>query len=314
MNFLLQENKGSFYALLSGFLYGLLGYFGMSLVGANFSIFNMLFWRFLISSALIMIILFFTYKKNTDRPQEALKMMLYGGVFYSASATIYFLACSYIGTGLAMVIFFTYPAAVMLLNWVLHKTKPSRSYYIAIAVIMAGLVLLADLNGARLNVTGIGFAILSAIAYASYIVFSKKVQTSPLMSTLMVSMGCTITSLILTLIDKSFLIPASSTQWLNIFGFGILCTALPILLLLEALKTISSIKASLLSVLEPVFVVIFGIILLGEHVNGRQTIGILTVLTGALTTLLSTAKIEPKNKFLQGSTKEDEGPCECGPQ
>lgn len=245
--------------------------------------------------------------------QEALKMMLYGGVFYTASATIYFSACSYIGTGLAMVIFFTYPAIVMLFNWILYKIQPTRSYFTAIAIIIIGLILLADLNGAKVNIAGISFAVLSAIAYASYILLSKKIQNSPLISTLMVSMGCGITSLILTVIDKSFLIPSNATEWFNIFGFGIICTALPILLLLEALKTISSIKASLLSVLEPIFVLIFGILLLEERVNGRQTLGILTVLTGALITLLSTTKIEPKNKFPQGLSDDDEGPANAGP-
>ncbi|HGF0879602.1 TPA: EamA/RhaT family transporter, partial [Legionella pneumophila] len=44
-----QEQRGSFYAILSGFLYGFIGYFGISAIHGDLSASNMLFWRFLIS-------------------------------------------------------------------------------------------------------------------------------------------------------------------------------------------------------------------------------------------------------------------------
>ena len=66
---------------------------------------------------------------------------------------------------------------------------------------------------------------------------------------------------------------------------GIICTALPILFFLESLKYISSEKASMLTVLEPIFVVIFGVILMHEPITFIQIIGIITILLGALLTL-----------------------------
>ena len=57
---------------------------------------------------------------------------------------------------------------------------------------------------------------------------------------------------------------------------------MPILFLLEAMKHISSDKASLLSVLEPVCVVIIGMLLLDETLTALQVVGIIAVLGGAL--------------------------------
>src|SRR5438132_7429592 len=112
-----NENKGTLYAIISGLFYGLVGYFGISVVHANFSISNMLFWRFLIS--ILLIILFLTPKirqiKINDRAIWG--AFISGAIFYSSSSVTYFMASSYIGTGLSMVIFFTYPAFVMFGMW-----------------------------------------------------------------------------------------------------------------------------------------------------------------------------------------------------
>ncbi|OEH46488.1 hypothetical protein lpari_02504 [Legionella parisiensis] len=60
-----QEYRGSIYAILSGFLYGFIGYFGISAMNGNLSASTMLFWRFLISSMIILIIMLPKIKKNT---------------------------------------------------------------------------------------------------------------------------------------------------------------------------------------------------------------------------------------------------------
>jgi drug/metabolite transporter (DMT)-like permease len=100
-------------------------------------------------------------------------------------------------------------------------------------------------------------------------------------------LGCMVTSLIVSLISHTFVFPSSSTVWLHLFGIAIVATVIPILLMLYSLKYISSEKASILSVLEPVFVVIFGILLLGESLRFLSAIGIILILAGALITLFS---------------------------
>lgn len=107
------------------------------------------------------------------------------------------------------------------------------------------------------------------------------------MSTFMVCLGCMVTSLFVSLLNHSFAIPSSMDVWYHLFGISIIATVTPIILLLYSLKYISSEKASILSVLEPVFVVIFGVLLLGEELDFWGAVGIVFVLTGALLTLFS---------------------------
>lgn len=290
MNLLNQEQKGSLYALLSGFSYGLLGYFGIKIMDAGLSVFNMLFWRFFVASLLIIVIMCVQTRSERGSRTDMFKMFCCGALLHGTGSIIYFLASKYIGTGLAMVIFFTFPAIVMLINWLIHKSRPTPLYFVAITVILAGLALLVDPSDLKLDLIGIGLGMISAGIYALYIIYSKKTQLPPLTSTLMVSAGTALTCFICALAGSTLTVPTSLSVWANIVSLGVVCTAIPILFLLEALKNISSEKASMLSVLEPVFVLFFGIILLDEAVSTRQILGTIVILTGALITLLSSNK------------------------
>lgn len=285
--FFSNEQKGSLYAITSGLCYGLLGYFGVTIIEADFSITNMLFWRFLVSVVFIGGILLFQLKNLKDCPKEMIKIILAGAILYCPTSILFFISSEYIGTGLSMVIFFTYPAIVILLNYLFYKTKISKIYYFAIAVITIGMVLLVDISEFTFDLFGIALGLISATFYASYILISKKNKLSPLSSTLMVSIGCMLTCLIGSIATNSLKMPTTLDVWSNILSLGVICTAVPILLLLQGLKYISSEKASILSVLEPVFVVIFGMLLLDETISLLQAIGIIVLLVGAIITLLS---------------------------
>ncbi|CDZ78406.1 Inner membrane transporter RhtA [Legionella massiliensis] len=281
------KSNGAFFAALSGLFFGLIGYFGISVIDANISVPNMLFWRFMVSSLFIFILLIPQLNKPKTKPIESVKVIFYGIAFYGTTSICYFISAQYIGSGLAMVVFFTYPAIVMLIDFLLYKQKISKVYYLALVVILIGMICLASGSKLTFNFIGLAVSILSALLYALYIIASKNSPVSPLVSTFWVSIGSALTSLIAALIYHSFTIPQSLSVWRNILGIGIICTALPIVLLLQGLKHISSLQASIMSVLEPVFVVIFGILLLGEKINLMQALGIVILLSGALLSLLS---------------------------
>lgn len=298
MKNLSPELQGSAYAILSGILYGLVGYFGITLMN-DLSIANMQFWRFFISALFMLIIFAKQCLKSQDSFMAMFLTFCFGGFFYSAAASIYFIGSQYIGTGPSMVIFFTYPAMVMLLNWALYKNKIPKMYYVAILLVAFGMTQLVDVSEFKLDLLGVGLAILSAFAYACYIVFSKKISISPVVSTIMLSLGCAFACLCCALWDHSLLIPTTQSQWILILSFGIVTTAIPVLLFLESLKKISSEKASILSVTEPLFVVIFGIILLDEIIDASKVIGMIAILCGALMTLAyKHGKISAKDKVL----------------
>jgi drug/metabolite transporter (DMT)-like permease len=286
-----NEHRGSLYAILSGLLYGFVGYFGVSAINESISVTNMLFWRFLIASLIIVFIIIFQLKRIPYARKDMVTAFMNGAVFYGLSSMIYFYACPYIGSGLAMVIFFTYPAMIMLLNYFLYGNKIPTVYYFSVVIFVGGMCLFVDINEVRFDIIGIVLSIVSAMFYAGYIVSSKQITAlHPYISTLMVCLGCTTTCLFLSLMNHSLIIPSTLHTWANLFGIGIISTTAPILLLLYSLNYISSEKTAILSVLEPVFVLIFGITLLDEPMKLQYVFGVIIVLAGALLTLFSQHK------------------------
>ena len=217
-------------------------------------------------------------------------VFLYGVAFYGTSSMTYFIACKYIGSGLSMVIFFAYPAIVMAFNVLLYKAKIKKTFYFAVIILITGMLLLVDLHEIQLDALGIMLSVLSAVFYACYMVAVKHSTVQPLLSTFMVLTGCTVSCLVVAYFDHSLMFPSQLQQWLNIFGISIISTVIPILLLLKAMEYITSEKASMLSVLEPILVVIFGITLLNESVTALQIFGATIVLSGALITLFSSSR------------------------
>lgn len=281
-----NEIKGVIYVILSGLFYGLLGYFGINALFFSGEIANMLFWRFFIGALFIGVFLAPQLKKiEFDWPKVAM-IFTAAGIFYGFGTFAFFAASQHLGTGIAMVLFFTYPAIVVFSNWLLYRKKITKGYMVAIILILLGLLLLVELK-LNFNYQGIILSLISAAGYAFYIMASKKNTLHPLLAAWLVCTGCALFCFVFSLANDAFFIPSDMHFWLHGLGLGIVATAVPILLLLQGLKYISSEKAAMLGVLEPVFVAFTGVLLLGERLVFIQVLGIVVVLAGALLSLLS---------------------------
>ena len=141
----------------------------------------MLFWRFLVSSLFIFILLLPRIKSVLLVPAELVKIIFYGLAFYGSGSILYFHAAQSIGSGLAMVIFFTYPTMVMLINFLVYKQNISKTYYFALIIILVGMLFLVNGSEFIFDLKGLILGVLSAFPYALYIISSKKYRT-PLIS------------------------------------------------------------------------------------------------------------------------------------
>lgn len=283
MKILSNEARGSLYAVMSGILYGFVGYFGIRIIHNGFSISNMLFWRFAIASLLITGMLIFARTKVRLNDPNLWKALISGIIFYSTGSALYFVACRYIGTGLSMVIFFIYPVFVTFIAWLFDRHKISNLHYISIACIVIGMMCLLKPGEIQIELHGILTAILSAVFYAAYIVISKKQSTQlpPLLSTLMICYSGTLMFFIISAFEGKVLMPANFEIWQHVLGISLVSTVLPILFLLKSMKYISAAKASILSGLEPIVVLIIGVSVLGEEISSLQLVGATIVLFGA---------------------------------
>lgn len=282
-----QIYQASFLVALSGILYGFLGFLGTSVLRENFSIVTMSFWRFAIAGCWMMLFAFRRYSKGKMYPvnkQILIVMFLLGALGYAGSSGFYFAASRYAGTGLAMVIFFSYPVVVALTSWMRDKNF-SWVTFCVLVIMVFGLLLLRGSSLHPLSLVGIFFGVVSAVLYAFYVVGSKRFSLTSVDSVLlamMVSYGCAFIFLICSLVGGSFAFPHDLKCILYLLSLGILATAIPIQLMLEGLKVVSSMRASIISVLEPLVTVFVGILLLNESLSPQQIVGTVIILSSAV--------------------------------
>lgn len=277
-----KELRGIIYAAFSGIFYGSLGYYGFSLVNENFTISDMLFWRFFIASIFLIPLLFIKGTWHSASLFKIFLLFILGTAVYGVGSWCFFIAAKSIGTGLAMVIFFSFPLFVVLFDWLFHRQPVGFITFASIGIILIGLVLLADHGSGTLTLSGFALAILSGLGYAIYVMVGKKVEVSPLLSTFLLCTGSTVLFMFMAFYERGEWFLPLPPDWFSAVMLGLLCTLLPILLLLKAMQTISATKASILGVLEPVATVIIGILFLEEKITNQQWLGIAIVLAGAL--------------------------------
>lgn len=273
-------------AALSGILYGFLGYFGTKLLKTHMSVSTMLFWRFFVAALWIMLCTFWTERKVLPRVQFShyWQPYLLGGLCYGGAAACFFTASQSTGTGLAMVIFFSFPMFVALYGLRKNHWRMSRYTLISLAAILLGLILLRGSDAHRVSVVGILFAVLSALFYSFYVYKSKNMMRRTVSNhfATMICLGCAIFFMMISLVTHQFSLPHSLTSWEYVLALAVIATALPVQLLLACMKTISPLKASILSVLEPVITLFIGVSLLDESVTQLQIYGVIIVIAGAI--------------------------------
>lgn len=275
-------NSGIFLASLSGGLYGTLGLFGVYLLREGLELNDFLFWRFLLA---VLILLPFLNKKqqwNDISSKKGLTAIGISSIFYASSTSFYFYAIEYIGSGLAMVLFYCYPVFVVLLDWLHGKNKPGQATIKGLVIVLLGTLLLSDPRHWNLRIEGIGWGLFCAFGFGVYFYGSQRAvkKLSVMSSTFCICFGNFLTFSLIMLWNRQVSLPKTAWAIGNIAGLAILSTVLPIYLVYVALKTINSTKASVLSVFEPIVTIILGIIFLHEAISPIQYAGVIVILFG----------------------------------
>lgn len=277
--------RGTVMVALSGMLYGLLGYFGIQLINQGLSVPNMLFWRFFIATVWMLGLSVISGQRTDARlGRHTILLGAIGAICYIGGSAFYYLSAIHIGTGPAMVLMYSFPIFVVFLAMLFDSWQLNRYTSLALVLVFTGLVLLSGRGDHTLDVIGVVFGLLSALCYGCYVYYSqsssKKVNTRIL--TFLVCLGCTVAFFILSLVTHSLILPNTMQSWIDIFILAIVATAIPIQLLLNGLKYISHIKASILSMLEPAVTVLIGVAFLNEHLARLQILGIGIIVLGAV--------------------------------
>ncbi len=276
----------------SGVLYGTLSYFGLS-IRTEFSLWMMLFWRFLGAALVLWLVLVFQKQSYLKPLQNYWRSFASTSILYGIAAGCLFASSERIGTGLGMVMFFMYPLFVTGLDWFFGEHVLTFQTLVCIVLGMVGVIFLGGFSGqAAIDPWGFALGLLGAIFYAFYLFFSKdQVKKShPLVVAMYMCLGSSLFALLCVLTCAGL---AGSLSFPDKLSFSVallrdlvmisvVCTALPVVLMLQGLRWVSAPLAAILSVLRPVTTILVGAVFLSEHLNGFQVLGMVLIMSSTV--------------------------------
>lgn len=196
-------------------------------------------------------------------------------LFY-ALMVIFFVSATKLTTATnAIILQYTAPVFVALLGWFIVKEKASREDWISIIAVFCGLTLFFSEGLSLGNFLGNIFGILSGLSFAFFALFMRKQKDgSPYISV--------IAGNILTFL---FGMPFYFDQLPNIYGFlsllflGVFQLGLSYVLYSIAIKHISALETTLITMIEPLLNPVWVFLLVGEVPSLLSLIGGIIILS-----------------------------------
>lgn len=218
----------------------------------------------------------------------------YGLLAVTATQLCYFQAVAVMDVGLALLIEYTAPIAVILWLWLRRGERPSRRSVIGAAIAFIGLVLMLDIvTGAEVNVAGILWALAAMVGAATYFLLSAKADTG-LPPIALAGGGLLLGAVALTVAGAVGILPIAWTTddityrfgtvpwFVPVLAIGLIATALAYVLGIASTRMLGSRLASFVALSEVVAALLFGWLLLGQLPDLLQALGGALVLVGVV--------------------------------
>ena len=232
-------------------------------------------WRYLIAAGILLVILRHQRQLIIAR-QDAIRLMLTGGL---AQSTITFLslhALNYLPVGPLAFLFYTYPAWVALISAVTGRESLTFSRVIALAIAMSGIVVMVGLpSSGSLNRLGVLLALGTAILYEMYLPTLHRVQAGmpALVSSFYLIFGVFTAFFIASVMTREVQLPHTIPLWGYVTLLCVWSTVIAFASLVGGLRVLGPVRTSIVATIEPFFTAVLGFLLLGQPVTRNTAVG-----------------------------------------
>ena len=294
---MLTKHRGEFYLVMGGLIFSFNGVIS-TVVLDHITPFRLAQVRSIGAFFILLAIALFIDRESLRAPKKLIpKLAAYGIIGFAAVQAGYFLGIQR-GVPLSLVLIIEFTAPIWIALWIKYVRKMfvPGSMWVAIALSLLGLVLLAQVwNGLSFDLIGLLGALFSAFALTAYFLIGKSFGTSRS------ALSLTVWGLGMATLAWSSSMPvwqfpfevftidmdlqgvfAGNTLpgWVLILWIILMGTIVPYLFVISGLRLLSASTSSVIGMMEPVFAGIFAWIWLEQSWNGIQLIGAVVVLVG----------------------------------
>lgn len=234
---------------------------------------------------------------------HARTIAMYGLFAVVCAQLFYFLAVARLDVGIALLIEYTAPVAVVGWMWVTHGQRPGRLTLGGALVAAVGLVLLLDVvGGGRIDPVGVLLALGAMVGAATYFVMSAD-DSSGLPPLTLAAGGLVAASVAFWIVAAIGVVPVTMTTndvefapatvpfWVPVAVLGFIAAALAYVSGIAAARHLGSRLASFVALSEVAAALVFAWLLLDQAPGPTQLVGALLILGGVVVVKLGEREV-----------------------
>ena len=297
----MKQTYGKF--LFAVLLFGSNGIIAKSI---SLSSWEIVLFRTLIGSLLLLAIFFFTKQTLTClQHRRDLWLIALSGLAMGASWMFLYEAYQQVGVSVASLAYYCGPVIVMALSPWLFKEALTWPKVTGFLAVLCGIVLVnGQLVTQEGSFWGLFCGFMSAIMFTIMVIFNKKATNIPGMENAMLQLLSSFL-LVATFVGckQGFSMQIEPSDWPAILMLGVLNTGIGCYLYFSSIGKLPVQSVAICGYLEPLSAVVFSVLLLKESLFPIQILGAILILGGAL---FGECAFRPRvNSSLQEGNKEE---------
>ncbi len=264
---------------------------------STFSPMDIAIWRFLFAVPLMWALVLVS-RRNAPRKRKSdapVRQAILIGMLLSAAVLLAFFGLERLPGSTYIVLFYSYPAMVVLLSRLLGEPIGARAW-LALGLALTGVVLtVPDFQSAGgVDRFGVALVLANAAIVAIYYLLSKRalagvVDISGASAWMMLG---TLLVLALLIPLRGLQMPPNALTLLMLLGIATLGTVLPVFGINLAIQRIGAAQASLISTVEPPLSMLVSMFVLGELILALQWVG-----AGLIIGSVVVLQLRPRNRL-----------------
>lgn len=289
-----RHGAGWMFALMSATAFGLAGALGRGLMDAGWSAAAAVAARVLVGGAVLAPIAAVQLRGRWGLLRRQLPLVaVFAAVPVAGCQLAYFTAITRIPVGVALLVEYTAPLAVVGYLWLRHGQRPTRLTVLGAAIGSVGLLLVLDLAGGGTDPVGLACALLAMVGAAFFFVLSSR-DHDGLPGSALAAGGLLGGGLLLLLAGLAGVVPLAATTdpvtyarttvawWIPVVVLGVFTAAAGYGFGIAATRRLGARLASFVMLSEVLAALIFAGLLLGQAPAPVQLLGGVLIVAGVV--------------------------------
>jgi len=270
------------FIVLAALFWGVSGGIGGMLIGNGWDAFVVAFYRGAIGFVFILLWLMLRPHGSGLSSSRLWFWSVVAGLGVAGNFLFYFVSIGQGSITVATTLMYCAPVFVYLVSFALRLESPTALKWIAIVLVMFGIVLLTqiyDIDASDVTLIGVGAGLLSGFSYAIFIFgFKYAAPHGSPQAILTIAFAVLVITLFWpSSVEQIFAVPGT-TDWPLFVTLGVLGAGVSFVLYIIGLKNTLPAVASIVAMVEPVTASLFGVSVLNQNLVGSQIVGMLLIL------------------------------------